>query len=79
MDYKTEITNALKKQNPLDALKQLAIKMHKKGKGKQEIYSIFYSFYLGGTKEDRQTISYRQIYDILEILCTWCNRKNFDS
>jgi len=45
MLYQDDFERALKSENPISQLRQLALKLHSEGNDKQQIYDRFHDFY----------------------------------
>ncbi|MBN1960367.1 MAG: hypothetical protein JW841_05435 [Deltaproteobacteria bacterium] len=67
MSFEIEFENALKSENPINALRELVIFLNQKGIMKQKIYNIFYDYYQFLQKTGR-TVDENILGDVMDMI-----------
>lgn len=77
MLYKNNLKIFLSSKEPLDSLRQYAIDLNKEGLNKEEVYNIFYDYYLE-LQENNDEIKANILGDVMDMITGWYVGRNID-
>ncbi len=77
--YTEDIRKALGSKDPIESLRSFAIHLNKKGMNQDEIYDIFYKYYLD-LQESSQNLQEDEdiLGDIMDMITGWFVGKNLN-
>lgn len=74
--YEDKIKNALNNDNVIESLRNIVFEMKSNNLNKDEVYSIFYNYYLKLEEDNNYNSEY--IWDVLDMISGWYVGQNID-